>query len=79
MTDQIFATGNDWALVSDGVQWVLMRRKGPSWRAMAFVRSGKDILARCMRERCVDVAEASFLLSGLPDTFDQWKASHAAL
>jgi hypothetical protein len=82
MTDRIFATANEWALASDGIQWMLMRRKtrrsGPYWQAVSFVRSTKDILARCMREKGTDERSARLLLSGLPDTFDQWKSLHSA-
>jgi hypothetical protein len=77
MADRIFATAGDWALASDGIQWMLMRRrKGrvQGWWSVSFVRSTKDILARCMRENGVDVDTAVLLLSGLPDTFEQWKS-----
>jgi hypothetical protein len=37
--------------------------------SIAFVRR------RRMREKGVDLATARFLLSGLPDTFDEWKAT----
>jgi len=79
MTDRVFATTDKWALASDGIQWMLMRRKtrksGPYWQAVSFVRSTKDILARCMREKGTDERSAGFLLLGLPDTFDEWKAA----
>jgi hypothetical protein len=44
------------------------------WRPLSFVHSSRDILARCMREKGVDVDTASQLLAGLPNTFDEWKA-----
>jgi hypothetical protein len=81
MTDRIFATAGDWALASDGVQWMLMRRRGgklQGWYPVSFVRSTRDILARCMREKGVEPDTAAQLLSGLPDTFDQWKALQTA-
>jgi hypothetical protein len=69
----------DWALGSDGLQWILYRRwKDGIWRGLSFVRSTKDILARCMREKGVEDVTARLLLSGLPDTFDEWKATHRA-
>jgi hypothetical protein len=85
MTDRVFAIEGEWALASDGIQWMLMRRKtrksGPFWQPVSFVRSTKDILARCMREKGVGAATVSLLLAGLPDSFEQWKslqvASHA--
>jgi len=52
-----------------------MRRKPNSftgWGAVSFVRSTKDILARCMREKGVDEGTAAVLLAGLPDIFDRW-------
>jgi hypothetical protein len=76
MTDQTFAVAGDWAVASDGIQWVLMRRRSQrlgGWKPVSFVRSSRDILARCMRENCTDEDTAVQLLSGLPDTFDQWK------
>jgi hypothetical protein len=78
MTDRVFATAGDWALASDGIQWILQRRYGTSWRNVSFVHSTKDILARCMSEKGVEVPDARQLLSGLPDTFDQWKLNQTA-
>ena len=79
MTDRVFATAGNWALASDGIQWMLMRqctrRAGAFWNPVSFVRSSRDILARCMREKGVDERAAIILLSGLPDTFDQWKTA----
>jgi hypothetical protein len=77
MTDRVFTTAGDWALASDNLQWILMRRRMGSqqgWRPVSFVRSTKDILARCMGEKGVDADTAGLLLSGLPDSFDQWMA-----
>jgi len=77
MADRVFAIEGDWALASDGIQWMLMRRihrkRGDSWDPVSFVRSTRDILARCMREKGLEPGTAAKLLSGLPDTFDQWK------
>ena len=77
--DRVFATAGDWALASDGHQWILMRRQtrksGPFWGPLSFVRSDRDILARCMREKGVGEATARLLLAGLPNTFDEWKLS----
>jgi hypothetical protein len=82
MADRVFATSGDWALASDGIQWMLMRRRtrsaGSYWNPVSFVRSTRDILARCMREKGVDERAAGILLSGLPDTFDQWKTNQLA-
>ncbi len=61
MTDRVFAIEGEWALASDGLQWMLMRhRKGRDpWRAVSFVSSSKDVLARCMREKGVEPGIAS--------------------
>ena len=79
MTDRVFATSGDWALASDGIQWMLMRRHprkhGYTWDPVSFVRSTRDVLARCMREKGLEVGTAAQLLSGLPDTFEEWKAN----
>ena len=80
MTDRIFKESGDWALGSDGVQWMLMKHtaeKRPDrepWKAVSFVRSDKDILARCMREKGVGADAMRYLLDGLPNTYDEWKA-----
>lgn len=75
MTDRIFAATDDWAVASDGLQWMLMRRihrkRGDCWDPVSFVHSTRDVLARCMREKGIE--PAAQLLSGLPETFDQWK------
>ena len=78
-TERVFATAGDWALGADSLQWILYRKhsrkRGDSWDPVSFVSSERDILARCMREKGVDPGTASRLLSGLPDTFNQWKTS----
>jgi hypothetical protein len=51
-----------------------MRPAGPYWQPVSFVRSTKEVLARCMREKGVGAETACFLLFGLPNTFDEWKA-----
>jgi hypothetical protein len=80
MIDRIFAEADRWALASDGVQWILMRRfdrkSGKVWDPVSFVRSGRDVLERCMREKGVEADRAIILLRGLPDSFDEWKATH---
>ena len=78
MADRIFKESGDWALGSDGVQWMLMKRHlrktGDTWDPVSFVHSERDILARCMREKGVEPGRAATLLDGLPDTYDEWKA-----
>jgi hypothetical protein len=81
MTDRVFATAGNWALASDGIQWILQERRWErrgGWRAISFVRSTRNILERCMREKNVPGASARLLLAGLPDTFDEWKAPEAS-
>ena len=79
MTDRIFREVGDWALASDGVQWMLMKRhprkRGDTWDPISFVRSERNILARCMREKGVEPVTAVILLEGLPDTFDEWNTA----
>jgi hypothetical protein len=82
MTDQTFAVAGDWAIASDGIQWILQRRRSQrlgGWKPVSFVRSSRIVLARCMRENGTDEDTARLLLSGLPDTFDHWKTNHASL
>ena len=73
ITDKPFAISGNWAIASDGIQWMLQRKKGDEWRGVSFVRSTRFVLARCMREKGVDRSSIDYLLSGLPDTFDEWK------
>ena len=74
--DRLFAVSGDWALASDGVQWILQARRRrqnqTGWRSVSFVRSNTITLARCMRERGVPPADATALLECLPATFDEW-------
>ena len=68
-----------WALASDGLQWILLRQQGhEKWRGVSFVRSTKDILGRCLREKRTPADDARRLLDGLPATFDEWLASGSA-
>jgi hypothetical protein len=83
MADRVFATDGNWAVGSDGVQWILMQRRTrrgvPFWNPVWFVRSTKDILALGMAKKGVGALTARLLLAGLPDTFDQWKAAPSRL
>ena len=74
MSDQVLATAGRWSVASDGVQWILRRHdgQGSDWRAVSFVHSTREVLARCMREKGVTDGEAAELLAGLPATFDEW-------
>jgi len=66
---QIIAQGR-WAIATDGVQWILQRRRGDRWQNLSFVRTTRDILARCMREKGASAGEMTFL-AGLPDRFQE--------
>jgi hypothetical protein len=80
MLDNRFVTAHDWALASDGMQWILLRNHRQDgtgrWQAVSFVHSTRDILARCMRENGCPAEDARQLLKGLPLTFNEWR--HAA-
>jgi hypothetical protein len=73
----ILATSGGWAVVSDSIQWVLCKaQKGPPpWRYLAFVRPNKDVLARCLREKGCPPADATVLLTALPDHFGEGAAA----
>jgi hypothetical protein len=70
--ENLLTTSSGWALAADGLQWILQRRYGGQLRAVAFVRSSKDILARCMSEAGVPADTAGELLKDLPPTFNEW-------
>lgn len=72
MKDVQYIIYNNWALASDGLQWILQRRYGKTWKALSFVRSTKDILERCMREKGMEVSSRDYFLARLPSTFDEW-------
>jgi hypothetical protein len=69
------------ALGADDLQWILYAihpRKGQpaTWDGISFVRSTKDILLRCIREKgCQPTVEAQVALDAMPPTFDEWQAS----
>jgi hypothetical protein len=75
--DRQFAVSGRWALASDGLQWMLQCWRGQHWQSVSFVRSTRDILARCMREKGCPPEDAERLLAHLPATFDEWKATRS--
>ena len=79
--DKLFRISGRWALASDGLQAVLLRQKrSEKWGGVSFVRSTKDVLARCMREKGTPPDDQRRLLDGLSATFDEWlEASHGAV
>ena len=73
--DRQFRVSGNWALASDGVQWMLQHRQGTKWQSIKFIRSTKAHLATRMTQKGVPSKDAAHLLHGLPDTFDAWKAA----
>jgi hypothetical protein len=81
LKERQFAVSGSWALGADELQWILYRqisRERGGWRGVSFVRSDRDILERCMREKGVPECDREVLLAGLSQTFDLWKASHCS-
>jgi hypothetical protein len=76
--DRQFRVSGDWALASDGMQWMIQRRKGDGdvWVSIKFIHSTKEWLAYRLRQLAPS-ADADRLLEGLPDTFDEWLKSHS--
>jgi hypothetical protein len=68
----------DWALATDGLQWIVQRRYQVAgkhaWRLLSFVRSTKAVLERCLREKGADSSSIQALTADLPETFDLWVA-----
>jgi hypothetical protein len=79
--DSQFRIAGDWALASDGMQWIVQHRRQradkAAWRPVSFVRSTRDVLGRCLREKGAETRSIQALTAGLPDTFDQWMADTA--
>jgi hypothetical protein len=73
MSDRTFRIVENFALASDGTQWIVQRRKGDNlWRSVSFVRTRKDILGRCLREAGASERITEQLLASLPADFDTW-------
>jgi hypothetical protein len=74
MLNNRFVTAHDWAVASDGMQWILLhnhRQDGTGrGQAVSFVHSLRDVLARCTREKGCPAEDARQLLKGLPLTFN---------
>jgi hypothetical protein len=70
--DRIFLRlGTSGALGADERQWILYREGKP----VAYVRSTKAVLARCIREKDIELSsEGRAALDALADDFDSWKA-----
>lgn len=77
MTVKQHYVSNNWAIGSDDLQWVLSyKREDGSWKNRIFIRTDREILARCMRDLNVPDEDALFLLYSLPETFNEWKATY---
>lgn len=76
--DRQFRVSGDWALASDGVQWIVQKWAGNRWRGLKYIRSDKAWLAYRLTTLGVPAADAALLLDGLPDTFDAWAAQSVA-
>ena len=75
MSERQFAVCGDWALGADSLQWIVYKRasklKG-GWYGVSFVSSTRTILDRCMREKGCPELNRTVLLTGLPETFNEW-------
>jgi hypothetical protein len=69
LKDRQIAVVGSWAIATDGIQWILQRYFGHRWRPVSFVRSTRDILARCLREAGATPDEINGLLDSLPERF----------
>ena len=70
----MIATSGDWSVTTGGIQWILRKRrslKGTDvWQAVSFVRSSKDIVARCLKEKGCPPEDAAKLLGAIPVRFE---------
>src|SRR5215472_9175538 len=71
--DRVFLRlGPNGVLGADEHQWILYR----SGNAVSFVRSTKLILARCIREKGIELSpEGRAALNALADDFSTWRAN----
>jgi hypothetical protein len=79
--DSVIATSGDWSVNSDGLQWILRKRRSlkgePVLVAVSFVHSTRDILARCMREKGCPPEAAARLLAAVSSEFSAQQAPEA--
>jgi hypothetical protein len=77
--DRQIAVAGDWAIATDGRQWILQQvRKNGYGRAVSFVRTSKDKLRRCCCDNGVPPSAIEPLLASLPDFFPGWSAEAEA-
>jgi hypothetical protein len=78
LNDSVIATSGEWSVSTDGLQWILRKRrklKGqPVWVGVSFVRSTRDILAGCMREKGCPPEDAVRLLAAISSEFSAQQA-----
>ena len=74
-TDKQFYVSGNWAIASDGIQWILQKKNKQHWKAKVFIRTDREILERCMRELHVPKENATRLILSVPQTFEQWWAT----
>jgi hypothetical protein len=75
MNEQQFAVSENWALRADRLQWILYKRRSKAnggWKGISFVSSRRTMLERCMREKGCPEQDRAKLLTGLPETFEEW-------
>jgi hypothetical protein len=66
--------GTNGTLGADDHQWILCREG----KAVSFVRSTKAVLARCIREKGIELSpEGKAALDALADDFSSWRADPA--
>jgi hypothetical protein len=77
MSDDAIAVSGRWAIATDGLQWILQRRKESVdrrsgkeiWQPMSFVCTTKEILTRCMEEKGTPLEDARRLLAPVGERF----------
>jgi hypothetical protein len=73
MSSSVLAVSGEWQVTCDDLQWILRRRKvvrgEGKWIPVSFVRSTKDILARCMREKGCPPEDGQRLLQAVGERF----------
>jgi hypothetical protein len=83
MAEAIQLADARFAVADDGTQWILQRREGERWRDISFVRTTRDVLARCLadliRVKCEHPSDAKrrglALLADLPEFYPSWRPS----
>lgn len=77
--DKQYYVSRDWAIASDGLQWIVQKKKGNQWRSKFFIRSSRDILERCMREAGAPKEDIHNFAQIVPQTFSEWWATQVPI